>query len=171
MNLDRALLPNSNPFSFFADSRTVREHGRKAQLGNIAAAKSVADIVRTTLGPRSMLKMILDPMGGIVLTNDGNAILREVRRFFVVFDWTNTLSDVPCYLLPVGPPALFDDGSIHSSDILCSFFFFCAIRWRLTCARARPCAAWRGIHWGLFPSTPRRCRLPACLPGPCRKRN
>jgi chaperonin GroEL (HSP60 family) len=35
--------------------------------------------VRTTLGPKSMLKMLLDPMGGIVLTNDGNAILREVR--------------------------------------------------------------------------------------------
>jgi len=38
----------------------------------------MADIVRTTMGPRSMLKMILDPMGGIVVTNDGNAILREV---------------------------------------------------------------------------------------------
>ena len=35
-------------------------------------------MVRTTLGPKSMLKMLLDPMGGIVLTNDGNAILREV---------------------------------------------------------------------------------------------
>jgi len=34
--------------------------------------------VRTTLGPKSMLKMLLDPMGGIVLTNDGNAILREI---------------------------------------------------------------------------------------------
>jgi T-complex protein 1 subunit gamma len=38
----------------------------------------VSDIVRTTLGPKSMLKMLLDPMGGIVLTNDGNAILREI---------------------------------------------------------------------------------------------
>ena len=35
-------------------------------------------IIRTTLGPRSMLKMLLDPMGGIVMTNDGNSILREV---------------------------------------------------------------------------------------------
>lgn len=35
-------------------------------------------MIRTCLGPRSMLKMILDPMGGIVLTNDGNAILREI---------------------------------------------------------------------------------------------
>lgn len=57
---------------------TKRETGRKAQLSNIAAAKAVSDIIRTTLGPRSMLKMILDPMGGIVMTNDGNAILREV---------------------------------------------------------------------------------------------
>ena len=41
-------------------------------------SKAVADIIRTTLGPRSMLKMLLDPMGGIVMTNDGNCILREV---------------------------------------------------------------------------------------------
>lgn len=26
-----------------------------------------------------MLKMLLDPMGGIVLTNDGHAILREIE--------------------------------------------------------------------------------------------
>lgn len=40
--------------------------------------QAVADIVRSTLGPRAMLKMMLDPMGGIVITNDGNAILREI---------------------------------------------------------------------------------------------
>ena len=45
---------------------------------NISAAKAVSDVVRTTLGPRSMLKMILDASGGIVITNDGNAILREI---------------------------------------------------------------------------------------------
>ncbi|KAG0057670.1 T-complex protein 1 subunit gamma [Gryganskiella cystojenkinii] len=56
-----------------------RETGRKAQTSNITAAKTVADIIRTCLGPRSMLKMLLDPMGGVVLTNDGNAILREVE--------------------------------------------------------------------------------------------
>ena len=43
-----------------------------------AYVQAVADVVRTTLGPSSMLKMLLDPMGGIVMTNDGNAILREV---------------------------------------------------------------------------------------------
>ncbi len=56
-----------------------REQGHKAQLSNIQAAKAVADIIRTTLGPRSMLKMLLDPLGGIVMTNDGNAILREIN--------------------------------------------------------------------------------------------
>ncbi|KAJ1334296.1 T-complex protein 1 subunit gamma [Batrachochytrium salamandrivorans] len=46
---------------------------------SIIAPKTIADIIRTCLGPRAMLKMLLDPMGGIVLTNDGNAILREVE--------------------------------------------------------------------------------------------
>ena len=59
-------------------AQVQREVGRKAQLSNIAAGKAVSDIIRTTLGPRSMLKMLLDPMGGIVMTNDGNSILREV---------------------------------------------------------------------------------------------
>ncbi|KAF3333643.1 T-complex protein 1 subunit gamma [Carex littledalei] len=55
-----------------------RESGARVQHGNIQAAKGVADIIRTTLGPRSMLKMLLDAGGGIVVTNDGNAILREL---------------------------------------------------------------------------------------------
>jgi len=41
--------------------------------------QAVADVIRTCLGPRAMLKMMLDPMGGIVLTNDGHAILREIE--------------------------------------------------------------------------------------------
>eukprot|EP00842_Homolaphlyctis_polyrhiza_P006469 jgi/Hompol1/6823/HPOL_001138-RA len=61
------------------NTNTERQSGRKAQLSNIQAAKTIADIIRTCLGPRAMLKMLLDPMGGIVLTNDGNAILREVE--------------------------------------------------------------------------------------------
>jgi len=60
------------------NQNTKRESGRKVQLGNIDAGKTVADIIRTCLGPRSMLKMLMDPMGGIVMTNDGNAILREL---------------------------------------------------------------------------------------------
>lgn len=44
----------------------------------ICCGQAVSDIIRTTLGPKAMLKMLLDPMGGIVMTNDGNCILREV---------------------------------------------------------------------------------------------
>ncbi|KAF8396533.1 hypothetical protein HHK36_018157 [Tetracentron sinense] len=65
------------PVLVLKDSLT-RESGRKVQHANIQASKVVADIIRTTLGPRSMLKMLLDTGGGIVVTNDGNAILREL---------------------------------------------------------------------------------------------
>jgi len=57
---------------------TKRESGRKVQLENINAGKAIADVIRTCLGPQAMLKMLMDPMGGIVMTNDGNAILREI---------------------------------------------------------------------------------------------
>jgi hypothetical protein len=40
-----------------SDAKTQRQTGRQAQLSNISAAKAVADIIRTTLGPRSMLKV------------------------------------------------------------------------------------------------------------------
>merc|ERR1711874_105823 len=57
---------------------TKRESGKKVQLENINAGKTIGDVIRTCLGPRAMLKMLMDPMGGIVMTNDGNAILREI---------------------------------------------------------------------------------------------
>ncbi|XP_045600219.1 T-complex protein 1 subunit gamma [Procambarus clarkii] len=60
------------------NQNTKRESGRKVQMQNINAGKMIADVIRTCLGPRSMLKMLMDPMGGIVMTNDGNAILREI---------------------------------------------------------------------------------------------
>uniref|UniRef100_A0A8C8DC05 T-complex protein 1 subunit gamma n=1 Tax=Oryzias sinensis TaxID=183150 RepID=A0A8C8DC05_9TELE len=61
------------------DQNVKRESGRKVQTGNISAAKMIADVIRTCLGPRAMMKMLLDPTGGIVMTNDGNAILREIQ--------------------------------------------------------------------------------------------
>jgi len=61
------------------NQNTKRESGKKVQTSNIQAAKTVADIIRTCLGPKAMLKMLMDPMGGIVMTNDGNAILREIQ--------------------------------------------------------------------------------------------
>ena len=58
---------------------TLRTIGKDAQHNNIAAAKAVADAVRTTLGPKGMDKMLVDSLGDIVITNDGVTILEEMR--------------------------------------------------------------------------------------------
>jgi len=58
---------------------TERNRGRDAMKNNIAAAKAVADAVRSTLGPKGMDKMLVDSMGDIVITNDGVTILKEVE--------------------------------------------------------------------------------------------
>jgi thermosome len=57
---------------------TERKSGKGAQFNNIAAAKAIADAVRTTLGPKGMDKMLVDSMGDVVITNDGVTILKEV---------------------------------------------------------------------------------------------
>src|SRR5208337_5036039 len=57
---------------------TEREQGKSATSNNIAAARAVADTVRTTLGPRGMDKVLVDSMGDITITNDGVTILKEV---------------------------------------------------------------------------------------------
>ena len=56
-----------------------RDTGKDAQRKNIMAARAVADVVRTTLGPKGMDKMIVDEgAGDVVITNDGATILREM---------------------------------------------------------------------------------------------
>jgi len=57
-------------------SRTM---GRDAQRNNILAAKIVADVVKTTLGPKGMDKMLVDSTGEIIVTNDGVTILKEME--------------------------------------------------------------------------------------------
>ena len=52
--------------------------GREAQRNNISAAKIIADIVRTSLGPRGMDKMLVDSLGDMTITNDGATILKEI---------------------------------------------------------------------------------------------
>lgn len=51
---------------------------KKYYHSNVVIFQQIADVIRTCLGPQAMLKMLMDPMGGIVMTNDGNAILREI---------------------------------------------------------------------------------------------
>jgi len=56
-----------------------RSRGREAQRQNITAAKVVAEVVRSTLGPRGMDKMLVDTIGDITITNDGATILDEIE--------------------------------------------------------------------------------------------
>ncbi|MCR4327641.1 MAG: TCP-1/cpn60 chaperonin family protein [Nanoarchaeota archaeon] len=58
---------------------TERTYGRDAQRNNILAAKLVSEIVKTTLGPRGMDKMLVSPTNDIIVTNDGVTILEEMR--------------------------------------------------------------------------------------------
>jgi len=52
--------------------------GREAQKNNIQAAKIIAEIVRSSLGPRGMDKMLVDSLGDVTITNDGATILKEI---------------------------------------------------------------------------------------------
>lgn len=53
--------------------------GKDAQRNNILAARMVADIVKTTLGPKGMDKMLVSPTNDIIITNDGVTILEEMQ--------------------------------------------------------------------------------------------
>src|SRR5687768_10617673 len=57
---------------------TTQTRGREALTNNIAAAKIVASMLKTVLGPRGMDKMLVDSMGGVTITNDGATILKEM---------------------------------------------------------------------------------------------
>ena len=57
---------------------TTRQRGREAQRQNIAVARIIAEVVKTTLGPRGMDKMLVDTIGDITITNDGAKILDEI---------------------------------------------------------------------------------------------
>jgi thermosome len=57
---------------------TTRSRGRTAQRNNIAAAKIIADMVKTTLGPKGMDKLLVDSIGDVIVTNDGATILEKM---------------------------------------------------------------------------------------------
>ena len=58
---------------------STRRRGREAQRNNIMAARIIAEILRSTLGPRGMDKMLIDSLGDITITNDGATILDEIE--------------------------------------------------------------------------------------------
>ncbi len=58
---------------------TEREKGKGAVFNNIAAARAVADAVKSTLGPKGMDKMLVDSLGDVTITNDGVTILKDIE--------------------------------------------------------------------------------------------
>ena len=57
---------------------TKENKGKEAQRNNITAAKLISEIVKTSLGPRGMDKMLVDTLGDVTITNDGATILKEI---------------------------------------------------------------------------------------------
>jgi archaeal chaperonin len=57
---------------------TTETKDKDAKRNNITAAKTVAEIIRTSLGPRGMDKMLVDSIGDVTITNDGATILKEI---------------------------------------------------------------------------------------------
>src|SRR3989449_397926 len=72
------MMPTSGTPIFVLKEGTRREKGKGAQFNNIAAAKAVADAVRSTLGPRGMDKMLVDSLADGSMKKDGATLLREV---------------------------------------------------------------------------------------------
>ena len=72
-------MTNSNKPVILMPEDIQRLIGKDAQRNNIAAAKMVAEVVKTTLGPKGMDKMLVSPTNEIVVTNDGVTILNEMQ--------------------------------------------------------------------------------------------
>ena len=55
-----------------------RIEGEDAQRVNIRTARTISESLKSTLGPKGLDKMLIDRLGGIVITNDGATILEEM---------------------------------------------------------------------------------------------
>jgi len=57
---------------------TERTRGRDARKSNMLAAQIISEVLKTTLGPRGMDKMLIDSLGDITITGDGATVLDEI---------------------------------------------------------------------------------------------
>ncbi len=115
----------------FLQEGTKRVKGREAQRINILIGKTVANAIKSTLGPKGMDKMIVDELGDVTISNDGATILKEmaidhpVGKMMVnlaknqdseIGDGTTTAVIISGALLEEAE-ALLDNG-IHPSSII-----------------------------------------------------
>ena len=119
---------------FILRDGTERFQGSRATKMNILAGKTLAETIRTTLGPKGMDKMLVDGMGDIVVSNDGATILGEMdithpaakmlvevakKQDDVVGDGTTTVVVLAGELLKKAEE-LFENG-VHASTVLRGF--------------------------------------------------
>ena len=69
---------SNSPQYIILKEGTAESKGREAQRNNIQAAKLISEIVRSSLGPRGMDKMLVDSLGDVTITNDGATMLKEI---------------------------------------------------------------------------------------------
>ncbi|CAL9732520.1 T-complex protein 1 subunit epsilon [Monosporozyma unispora] len=68
------------PFIIVKDQgNKKRQHGIDAKKSHILAARSIASIIKTSLGPRGLDKILISPDGDITITNDGATILSQIQ--------------------------------------------------------------------------------------------
>lgn len=71
---------SGRPFIIVRDQgKKKRQHGNEAVKSHILAARTVSNIVRTSLGPRGLDKILISPDGDITVTNDGATILGQME--------------------------------------------------------------------------------------------
>src|SRR5579862_9055439 len=69
---------SNSPQYIILKEGTSESKGREAQRNNIQAAKLISEIVKSSLGPRGMDKMLVDSLGDVTITNDGATMLKEM---------------------------------------------------------------------------------------------
>ena len=78
LNLMASIQQGPNGPVLVLKESALQQKGKDAQQNNIAAAKLVAELVRSSLGPRGLDKMLVDSLGDVTITNDGATILKEI---------------------------------------------------------------------------------------------
>lgn len=70
---------NTTPYTSFQFIQGQRESGQDVRTSNVTAALAVANIVKSSLGPVGLDKMLVDDIGDVLITNDGATILAQLE--------------------------------------------------------------------------------------------
>ena len=57
----------------------TRESGQDVREANVTAASAIANVVKSSLGPVGLDKMLVDQIGDVTITNDGATILKQLE--------------------------------------------------------------------------------------------